>query len=176
MSSPKLETFISADKIQKRIQELASEINAQYQNHKGAPVLMVPILRGSFIFAADLMRALKIPVQVDFIEISSYGSDTQSSGRLTWHKKLRTPVEGRQLLIVEDIIDTGLTISGLLEELKASSPASVKVCALLHKPARQKQKVPIDFLGFTIEDHFVVGYGLDFDENFRELPEIAIVK
>jgi hypoxanthine phosphoribosyltransferase len=177
VSQIQLESFIDEQKIKRRVEELGYEISEHYRSGLAdQALLIVPILKGSFVFSADLVRRLKIPVQVDFIEVSSYGAGTESSGTLTWHKKLRSSITDRHVLLIEDIVDTGVTVSSVFEQFKGFNPKSLKLCALLHKPSREKIKVQIDFKGFTIEDRFVVGYGLDFDEHYRELPEIAVVK
>ncbi len=169
------EDFLTEDKIRSRIREMGAELTRDYRDIATgeSPLLVVPILRGSFIFAADLVREIRVPLQIDFIEVSSY-EGTETSGQLKWHKKLRTDLKNRHVLIVEDIIDTGLTISGVLSEFLNHKTQSIKVCSLLHKPSRERVKVAIDYKGFTIEDRFVVGYGLDFDERFREMKEIAV--
>jgi len=177
MSAVTHEVWITADQIKARVKELGKEITRTYSSlvSEQAPLLVVPLLRGGFIFAADLVREIQVPLQIDFIEISSYHGGTESSGSLTWHKKLRTEAKDRHVLIVEDIVDTGLTLSGLMDEFKKLNAKSIRLASLLHKPARSKIPVTIDFKGFTIEDRFVVGYGLDFDERFRELPYVAVV-
>lgn len=166
------EVFISQDKIADRIQSLAKEIKKDFENNS-EPILFAPILKGSFIFAADLIRALDLPVEVDFLEISSYDG-TKSSGEISFRKDFRTSIGGKNVLIVEDIVDTGTTLKFLLEELKARKPAILKTACLLSKPSRREVEISADYTGFEIEDHFVVGYGLDYNQKFRGFPDIRI--
>lgn len=168
----RIQTLFSAAEIAARVRALGAEIERDYA---GRSLVLLCILKGSFIFAADLARAIALPLRVEFLGVASYGDDTQSSGVVQITQDLTRPVEGEHVLVVEDIVDTGLTLSYLLEVLGARGPASLKVCALLHKPAREKKKVRIDYLGFTIEDHFVVGYGLDWAQRYRNLPELGVV-
>jgi hypoxanthine phosphoribosyltransferase len=137
---------------------------------------MVCVLKGSFMFAADLARAISIPVRIEFLGVRSYGQGTSSSGVVQITHDLQYPIEGEDVLLVEDIVDTGLTVAHLLELLRTRLPRSVKVCTLLHKPARSCTPVPIDYLGFSIEDRFVVGYGLDKAEAYRNLPFIGVIE
>lgn len=171
--SKDIEVLLSAEQIQTRISELGDEITRDYQ---GLDLTLVTILKGSFVFAADLSRAIDLPLTCDFIGLSSYGEATQSSGVVRITQDLSKPVEGRHLLIVEDIIDTGLTMKYLLENLQSRHPAGIKVCSLLEKPARAEHHIDIDYRGFEIPDAFVVGYGLDFAERYRNLPEVGILK
>lgn len=164
--------LLSADEIAKRVRELGAEITAAYQ---GRSVVLVCVLKGSYVFAADLARAIDLPLRIEFLGVRSYGSGTKSSGVVQITHDLSHPIEGEDVLIVEDIVDTGLTLQHLLDLLGTRLPRSVKVCALLHKPSRAISSVPIDFLGFTIEDAFVVGYGLDWDERYRNLPYIGTI-
>ena len=166
------DVLISADRIQARVAELGAAIARDYQ---GKPLVLVGVLKGSFVFLADLVRAIDLPVKVDFMGISSY-EGTKSTGVVRVTSDLSRPVEGKDLLLVEDIVDTGLTVSYLLENLATRHPASVKVCALLEKPARAKVKVPIAYRGFEIPDAFVVGYGLDHDGVARNLPFVGVPK
>ena len=152
---------------------LAQEIRRDYEDKNP---LLVAILKGSFVFLADLIRLLGFPLEIEFVRLSSYGAGTQSSGRIKMAQGLTTPVRGRHVLVVEDIVDTGLTLNFLLDYLRKKRPSSLKLCALVDKPSRRRVPVTIDYLGFTIEDHFVVGYGLDWDERFRYLPEICVVE
>src|SRR5438132_9589231 len=167
----KLEVLLSEDEIRRRVGELGRAISKDYA---GKPLVAVGILKGSFIFMADLVRAIDLPLSVDFLGLSSY-EGTESTGVVQITSDLAKPIEGKNVLIVEDIVDTGLTMRYLLENLTTRKPASVKVCALLEKPARAKVKIPVDYKGFTIEDKFVVGYGLDWDGRFRNLPYIGVV-
>lgn len=165
--------MIGAEALARRVQELGDQIAHDY---KDRDLTVVGVLNGSFIFMADLVRAIQLPIRCDFLGLSSYGSATESSGVVAITKDLSGPVEGRHLLIVEDIIDTGLTMAYLLQNLRTRRPASVKIASLLSKPARRQVEVAIDYLGFTIEDRFVVGYGLDYDGRFRNLPYIGVVE
>jgi hypoxanthine phosphoribosyltransferase len=164
---PEVRELISKQRIEERIVELAAQISRDYA---GRSLVLLSVLKGSFMFAADLARAIALPVRIEFLGVRSYGVDTKSSGVVQITQDLTRPVEGDDILIVEDIIDTGLTLSYLREQLRSRSPASVKVAALLHKPARMKREVEINYLGFTIDDVFVVGYGLDYAERYRNLP------
>jgi hypoxanthine phosphoribosyltransferase len=158
-----------------RISELGQAITRDYADAEGELVL-VCVLKGSFVFAADLARAIDLPVRVEFFGVQSYGAQTTSSGVVQITLDLAHPIQGRHVLIVEDIVDTGLTLSYLGEQLKARGPASLRVCALLHKPSRMQRRVEIDYLGFTIDDVFVVGYGLDHAERYRNLPYIGVIE
>ena len=164
--------LISAEGIAERVSQLAAEITREYA---GRSLVLLSVLKGSFVFAADLARAIALPVRVEFLGVRSYGADTKSSGVVQITQDLTRPVDGDDILIVEDIVDTGLTLSYLREQLRSRNPASVKVAALLHKPARMQREVQIDYLGFTIEDVFVVGYGLDFAERYRNLPFLGVL-
>jgi hypoxanthine phosphoribosyltransferase len=155
-----------------RVEELAKRITADYA---GETLVVLCVLKGSFVFAADLVRRLDLPVRLEFLGLRSYGDATKSSGAVQITQDLTKPISGEHVLVVEDIVDTGLTLSYLLDLLQARGPKSVRVCALLHKPARKLKDVPIDYLGFTIPDVFVVGYGLDWAERYRNLPHIGVV-
>jgi hypoxanthine phosphoribosyltransferase len=165
--------LITKEEIHREVFRLAQEISIDYE---GKNPLLLGILKGSFVFMADLIRLLEIPLEIEFISLSSYGSAKVSSGKVKVVKGLRSPLEGRDVLVVEDIVDTGLSTSYLLDYLHKRKPASVKLCALLDKPARRKTAVHIDYLGITIPDRFVVGYGLDVDEKFRNLPDLCILE
>ena len=167
-SQPKI--FISREEIAKTIIRLASEISRDYQ---GKQPLLIGVLKGSFVFMADLIRQLDLRVEIDFIKLSSYGAGKETSGKVKVVQGLKTQVKGRDVLVVEDIVDTGNTISFLLDYLKRKKPASLKLCALTDKPSRRQVPVSIDYLGFILPDKFIVGYGLDFDEEFRYLPDIC---
>jgi hypoxanthine phosphoribosyltransferase len=167
------EVLITEDEIQAKVQELAEQINRDYRDKN--PVL-VGVLNGAFVFLSDLMRHLDLSCTVDFVSWSSYGKDTSSSGVFRIMKDLETSVESKHVLIVEDIIDTGLTLHYLLDTVRARKPASVKVAALLDKPSRRRIEAKADYLGFQIPDAFVVGYGLDFAQRYRNLPFIGILK
>ena len=165
--------LLSSEAIGERVRELGAAITRDYE---GRSLVLVSILKGSFIFAADLARAIALPVRIEFLGVRSYGQGTTSSGVVQITQDLNNPIEGEDVLLVEDIVDTGLTIAHLLELLRTRLPRTLKVCALLHKPARLCTPVPIEYLGFTIEDHFVVGYGLDRAEAYRNLPYIGVLE
>lgn len=173
MMSDIQEVLISEDQIQAKVQELAERISRDYRDKD--PVL-VGVLNGAFVFLADLMRRLDLRCTVDFVSWSSYGKDTSSSGVFRILKDLETNVESKHVLIVEDIIDTGLTLHYLLDNIRSRKPASVRVAALLDKPSRRKIEAKADYLGFEVPDAFVVGYGLDFAQHYRNLPFIGILK
>jgi hypoxanthine phosphoribosyltransferase len=168
-SQPQLEILISRDEIAEAVARLASRIERDYQ---GKQPLLVGILKGSFVFMADLIRQLDLPLEVEFIRVTSYGAARQSCGKVKIVQGLKTYIGNRDVLVVEDIVDTGITTSFLLDYLKRKKPASLKLCALTDKPSRRKVPVSIDYLGFTVPDRFIVGYGIDFDERFRNLPDI----
>ncbi|TVQ79088.1 MAG: hypoxanthine phosphoribosyltransferase [Bradymonadales bacterium] len=170
-----MKVLISETQIQDRVASLGSEVSATYKAllSDEEPLLVIPVLSGSFVFAADLVRELSVPSEIDFIQLKSY-EGSSSSGKVEIVKDIRADLKGRNCLIVEDIVDTGLTASFLLESLGDRKPKSLKLCSFLHKPSREEKKVPIDFLGFSIEDHFVVGYGLDFNGRWRHLKEVVI--
>ena len=166
--------FIDEDQIQARIVELAREIETDYANTDD--LLLICVLKGGYIFLGDLSRALQRPHSLDFMGVSSYGRGTTSSGAVQIILDLKQPIDGRHVLIIEDIIDSGRTLSYLRQSLLARQPASLKICTLLNKPSRREVDVPVDYIGFDIPDEFVVGYGLDFDELYRNLPFVAILK
>ena len=165
--------LLSVDDLDKRIEELGQQITADYE---GKEILMIGVLRGAVIFMSDLARAIKVPVTLDFMAVSSYGGSTTSSGVVRIIKDLDQNVEGKHILVVEDIIDSGLTLSYLLKILNSRKPESVKICTLLSKPERRQVNVKIDYNGFTIPDEFVVGYGLDYAEKYRNLPFLGVLK
>ena len=173
MQNVKVYPLINKEEIEKKISELAEKISIDYKNKD---LILVCILKGAWIFMADLVRKLTIPVKCDFLGVSSYGSGTESSGVVRILSDLTIQVENKHVLIVEDIIDTGLTLKYIKDLLLQRKPKSVKICALLDKPARHKIEVDIDYLGFTIPNKFVVGYGIDFDERFRNLPYIGYIE
>jgi hypoxanthine phosphoribosyltransferase len=166
---PQLKILISCDEIAKAVNRLASEIERDYQNMQP---LLVSVLRGSFMFTADLIRQIDLTLELDFIRLSSYGTARESSGKVRIDQGVKTPVKGRNVLIVEDIVDTGVTVSFLLDYLKSKQPDSLKVCTLTDKPSRRRVPVPIDYCGFTVPNKFIVGYGLDLNQKFRNLPDI----
>jgi hypoxanthine phosphoribosyltransferase len=168
-----LKVLIPRQQICERITDLAQQIREDY---RGKNPLLIGILKGSFVFLSDLIRLLDIPLEVDFIWISSYGAGKESSGNVEIVRDFRTPIEGRDILVVEDIVDTGLSLSYFLDRLRQENPASIKVCALLDKPSRRKTPVHIDYPGFTIPDRFVVGYGLDLGQQYRHLPDICYLE
>lgn len=173
MQSDIKEILISAEQIDAKVKEMAAQITRDYRDK---PPVLVGVLNGAFVFLADLIRNLDIPCTVDFVSWSSYGKDTSSSGVFRIMKDLETNVESKHVLVVEDIIDTGLTLHYLLDNIRSRKPASVKVAALLDKPSRRRIEATADYLGFQIPDAFVVGYGLDFAQRYRALPYIAILK
>lgn len=172
-TNPNLEVLLSEEQIQSRVKELGAEITQQYA---GRNPLLIGVLKGACFFLTDLLRAIDTRVGIEFMAISSYGASTRTSGEVRILKDLDVAVAGRDLIVVEDIVDTGLTLSYLMENLKSRGAASVKLVALLDKYERREREVEIDYLGFKIPDHFVVGYGLDFAERYRNLPFIAVLK
>jgi hypoxanthine phosphoribosyltransferase len=169
-ASSTIDVFISKESIDQRVRELAELINRDYQNQE---IILVCVLNGSFIFCADLARHIKIPVHFEFISLSSY-EGTESTGQISFRLDVKQSLVGKNVIIVEDIVDTGPTISFLINHMKLKNLKSLKLCSLLLKRARLKTEVPIDYLGFDIEDKFVIGYGLDFDGRYRELPYIGV--
>jgi hypoxanthine phosphoribosyltransferase len=166
------ETLVEEDALQARIAELGDEISRDYQ---GREPLLVGVLKGAVFFMADLVRRVSVPCEIDFMAVSSYGSGTDSSGVVRILKDLDANIEGRHVLIVEDIVDSGLTLSYLVRNLQARSPATLEVCALLTKPERRKVDLPIRYVGFEIPNRFAIGYGLDHAEKFRNLPYVAVL-
>ena len=165
--------LFSQEQLQARVRELGAQITRDYA---GKEVAVAAILRGSYVFMADLTRAIELPITVDFMSVSSYGSGTSSSGQVEIKKDLSDPIEGKELLIVEDILDSGNTLYYLSDVLRARKPVSIRICTLLDKPDRRAKPIRADYVGFTIPDAFVVGYGLDYDEKYRNLPYIGILK
>jgi hypoxanthine phosphoribosyltransferase len=170
--SPQPRVIIPQEKIRQAVAKLAAEIRRDYQ---GKQPLLIGILKGSFVFMADLVRELGLPVEVDFVKLSSYGSGTETSGKVKVVQGLKTLIKGRDVLVVEDIVDTGLTVSFLTDYLRKKKPASLRLCALTDKPSRHEVPVTIDYLGFTVPDKFIVGYGIDWNEKFRHLRDICCV-
>jgi hypoxanthine phosphoribosyltransferase len=164
--------LLDAETLQNRIAELADEVNRDYA---GQELILLCVLKGSVLFTVDLMKHLELRVAVDFISISSYGEATKSTGVVKMVKDMEEDIKGKHVLVVEDIVDTGLTLDYLCRVLRMREPASLKICSLLSKPAHRKVELPIDYLGFTIEDHFVVGYGLDYQSFYRNLPYIGVL-
>jgi hypoxanthine phosphoribosyltransferase len=170
MTNPSV--LISRQEIKKAIARLAKQIRKDYE---GKNPVVISVLKGSAVFFADLIREMNMPLQVEFIQLSSYGSSTETSGKVKVVHRLRTSIKGRHVLVVEDIVDTGYTLSYLLKYLARKKPASLKLCALTDKPSRRIVPIKIDYLGFTVPDKFIVGYGIDFDEKFRYLPDICVI-
>ncbi|HXZ30092.1 MAG TPA: hypoxanthine phosphoribosyltransferase [Dehalococcoidia bacterium] len=169
VSQPQLKILISHDEIAKAVDRLAREIKRDYLDKQP---LLIGVLKGSFVFMADLIRQIDLPLEVDFIRLSSYGAARESSGKVRVIQGVKTPIKGRDVLVIEDIVDTGITTSFLLDYLRKNKPTSLKLCALTNKPSRRKVPVSIDYLGFTVPNKFIVGYGIDCDEKFRNLPHI----
>ena len=167
------EILFSEEQLKERVQAIARQIEADYQ---GREVMLISVLRGSFVFMADLCRALKLPCTMDFMSVSSYGGGTSSSGQVQITKDLSEDITGRHVIVLEDILDSGNTLSYLLNILEHRRPASVRLCALLDKPDRRVKPVELHYCGFTIPDAFVVGYGLDYAQHYRNLPYIGILK
>ena len=175
MKKHHIETLIDCHEVQQRIAELAGEINHFYQHHHSEKLVVVGLLRGSFMLMADLVRQLKLPVEVDFLTASSYDAGTESSREVKILKDLDGDIQGKDVLIVEDIIDTGFTLSKVKEMLALRAPKSIAICTLLDKPSRREVEVPVEWVGFTIPDEFVVGYGIDYAQQYRHLDYIAKV-
>ncbi len=167
------EVLVTAEALQRRVAELGRQITADYS---GRPLLLVGVLKGAVFFLSDLMRFIEVPVEVDFMAVASYGSATDSSGVVRILKDLDASIEGRDVVIVEDIVDSGLTLQYLLRNLGSRNPASLEVCALLTKPERRKVDLPTRYVGFEIPNRFVVGYGLDYAERYRNLPYVAVME
>lgn len=167
------EILVKPEELQNRVRELAAEISRDYA---GRDLILIGVLKGAVFFLSDLMRALEVPCEVDFMAVASYGSATRSSGVVRILKDLDAVIEGRDVLIVEDIVDSGLTLQYLLRNLGARNPRSLEVCALLTKPERRKVQLPTRYVGFEIPDRFVIGYGLDHGERYRNLPFVAALK
>jgi hypoxanthine phosphoribosyltransferase len=165
--------LVQQDELAHRVRELGAEISRDYA---GRDLFLVGVLKGAVFFLSDLMRHLQAPCEVDFMAVASYGSSTDSSGVVRILKDLDAPIEGREVLIVEDIVDSGLTLSYLLRTLRARDPASLEVCALLTKPERRKVELPIRYVGFEIPNRFAIGYGLDYAERYRNLPFVAVLQ
>ena len=164
--------LISEEAIQQKVRELGEQISKDYA---GKNLMLLSVLKGSVVFMADLMRAIKINCKIDFMCVSSYGSGTQTSGEVRLIKDLSTPLEGCDLLIVEDILDSGMTLDYITRILNERKPKSIKICTLLDKPSRRKAKIYADYSGFEVPDEFVVGYGLDYDERYRNVPFIGVL-
>ena len=165
--------LLSEEQLSQKIAELGEEISKDYQ---GKEIVAICVLKGAILFMADLARAVKVPMALDFMAVSSYGNGTSTSGTVRILKDLDNSIEGKHVLVVEDIIDSGVTLKYLLKNLKSGKPASIRHCTLLHKPERRRVEVDIDYCGFTVPDYFLVGYGLDYAEKYRNLPFIGILK
>lgn len=172
MEAMRKSVLYSREAIRERVLELGEEVSRAYEDRN---LVVIGVLKGAFMFMADLVRALRIPCRIDFIRVASYGSGTETSGRIELTKDIETDITGKDVLIVEDIIDTGLTLTYLVENLRARNPRSLKVCAFLDKKLRRKVPFEADFVGFTMDDGFVIGYGLDFDEQGRFLPDVCVL-
>jgi hypoxanthine phosphoribosyltransferase len=167
------EVLVSAEEVQRRVAELGEQISRDYA---GRSLLLIGVLKGAVFFLSDLMRFIEVPVEVDFMAVASYGSATDSSGVVRILKDLDASIEGRDVLIVEDIVDSGLTLQYLMRNLGSRNPSTLEVCALLTKPERRKVDLPTRYVGFEIPNRFVVGYGLDYDERHRNLPFVAVLE
>lgn len=167
------EVLVEADELERRVVELGAEISADYE---GRDLVMIGVLKGAVLFLADLMRSLEVPCEIDFIAVSSYGSSTDSSGVVRILKDLDASIEGRDVLLIEDIVDSGLTLHYLLKSLRARNPRSLEVCALLTKPERRRVDLPIRYVGFEIENKFAIGYGLDHGQRYRNLRYVAALQ
>lgn len=166
-------TMLSEEEIKAKVAELGKKIEEDFE---GQDLLVVGILKGASVFVSDLIRNINLDVNIDFMSVSSYGNSTESSGSVKILKDLDVDIKGKNVLIVEDIIDSGLTLSNLTRELSARDPKSLKICTLLDKPQRRKVDIPVDYVGFVIEDKFIVGYGIDYAEKYRNLPYIGVVE
>ena len=173
MQQDVLRVLLSEEEIRAKCKEMGARISQEY---KGKNLMLVTVLKGAVVFLADLMRAIDVPAEIDFMVVSSYGSGVKSSGVVKIVKDLDVPLAGKDLLIVEDILDSGLTLSYIKELLASRGPASIKIATLLDKPSRRKVDLVADYLGFSVPDEFVIGYGLDYDEKYRNLPYIGILK
>ena len=167
------EVMISEMEIKQRVKKIAEEIESDF-NHE--PIVLIVVLKGSFIFAADLIREMKGDVKVDFISVSSYGNDTETTGKVRLLKDLDANITNQNVVVVEDIIDSGLTLNFLRGHLQTHMPKQIKICTLLDKPERRRVELPVDYVGFVIPDEFIVGYGIDYAQKYRNLPYIATVE
>lgn len=165
--------MISETAIKDRVKELAAQIESDYNNE---PIVLIVVLKGSFVFAADLIREMKGDIKIDFISVSSYGDETESTGKVRLLKDLDANITNQNVVVVEDIIDSGLTLHFLRDHLKTHKPKLIKICTLLDKPDRRKVDLPVDYVGFVIPDEFIVGYGIDYAQKYRNLPHISTVE
>ncbi|MGE5390163.1 MAG: hypoxanthine phosphoribosyltransferase [Deltaproteobacteria bacterium] len=168
-----VEVLYNREQIQEKVADIGHQISGDYRGHE---LLVVGILKGAFVFMADLIREIDVPMEIDFMDVSSYGLSTSSSGEVRIEKDLEYSIKGRDVLIVEDIIDTGLTLKFIYENLKTRNPKSIRIACLLDKPSRRKAEIFPDYVGFSIPDKFVVGYGLDYAEQYRHYPAVCILK
>ena len=173
MQQDVLRVLLSEEEIRAKCKEMGARISQEY---KGKNLMLVTVLKGAVVFLADLMRAIEVPAEIDFMVVSSYGSGVKSSGVVKIVKDLDVPLAGKDLLIVEDILDSGLTLSYIKELLASRGPASIKIATLLDKPSRRKVDLVADYIGFSVPDEFVIGYGLDYDEKYRNLPYIGVLR
>ena len=173
MKEDVLRVLLSEDEIREKVRELGGKITADYKNSN---LMLVTVLKGAVVFLADLMRQIDVPAEIDFMVVSSYGSGVKSSGVVKIVKDLDVPLAGKDILIVEDILDSGLTLSYIKELLESRGPRSIRIATLLDKPSRRKVDLQADYSGFSVPDEFVIGYGLDYDEKYRNLPYIGILK
>ena len=173
MKEDVLRVLLSEDEIREKVRELGGKITADYKNSN---LMLVTVLKGAVVFLADLMRQIDVPAEIDFMVVSSYGSGVNSSGVVKIVKDLDVPLAGKDILIVEDILDSGLTLSYIKELLESRGPRSIRIATLLDKPSRRKVDLQADYIGFSVPDEFVIGYGLDYDEKYRNLPYIGILK
>jgi hypoxanthine phosphoribosyltransferase len=167
------DVMISETEIKDRVKELAEQIESEFNNEA---IILIVVLKGSFVFAADLIREMKGEIKIDFISVSSYGDETESTGKVRLLKDLDSNITNQNVLVVEDIIDSGLTLHFLRDHLKSHKPKEIKICTLLDKPERRKVDLPVDYVGFVIPDEFIVGYGIDFAQKYRNLPHISTVE
>jgi hypoxanthine phosphoribosyltransferase len=172
MNGYRLNPLLSREQIASIVKDLADQISKDYRERE---LILVCILKGAFMFLSDLVRHLQIPVKIDFVRLASYGAGMKTSGRIEITKDIETPIEGKDVLIIEDIVDSGYTLQFLKDRLALANPRSVKICALLDKKARREVKIEVDYLGKEIDNVFVIGYGIDFNETYRNLPEIYYV-
>ena len=173
MKEDVLRVLLSEDEIREKVRELGGKITADYKNSN---LMLVTVLKGAVVFLADLMRQIDVPAEIDFMVVSSYGSGVKSSGVVKIVKDLDVPLAGKDILIVEDILDSGLTLSYIKELLESRGPRSIRIATLLDKPSRRKVDLQADYIGFSVPDEFVIGYGLDYDEKYRNLPYIGVLK
>ena len=173
MKEDVLRVLLSEDEIREKVRELGGKITADYKNSN---LMLVTVLKGAVVFLADLMRQIDVPAEIDFMVVSSHGSGVKSSGVVKIVKDLDVPLAGKDILIVEDILDSGLTLSYIKELLESRGPRSIRIATLLDKPSRRKVDLQADYIGFSVPDEFVIGYGLDYDEKYRNLPYIGILK